>query len=135
VCVSALSRPQVNNRFSGARKSGANTKGSSGWGGGAEKLASLTGEPPTSEHVQQSQEHTVLFVGAEICSVLIMQADEWASLIFSSNLESCSASTIADKRSWKQNKLSCHPLFRKHCECLHLLLPSRGTPLTRLQDL
>lgn len=27
-----------------------------------------------------SKEHTVLFVGAEICSVLIMQADEWASL-------------------------------------------------------
>lgn len=59
VCVSALSRSHVNNHSSGARKSGANTKGSSGWGGGAEKLASLTGEPPTSEHVQQSLRNTL----------------------------------------------------------------------------
>lgn len=35
-----------------------------------------------SARTAESQEHTVLFVGAEICSVLIMQADEWASLAF-----------------------------------------------------
>lgn len=51
--------------------------------GAAEKSDSLPGEPPTSEpprRIAASQEHTVLFVGAGICSMLIMQADKQASL-------------------------------------------------------
>ena len=47
-----------------------------GVGGAAEIPDSLPGEPPTSEPrslTATSQEHTVLFVGAEICSLLIMQ--------------------------------------------------------------
>ena len=47
-----------------------------GVGGAAETPDSLPGEPPTSEPrslTEMSQEHTVLFVGAEICSLLIMQ--------------------------------------------------------------
>lgn len=41
-----------------------------------------TAHQQASACTAESQEHTVLFVGAEICSVLIMQADEWASLAF-----------------------------------------------------
>lgn len=80
-----------------ARKSGAKK------GGAAGTPASLPGEPPTSEpqsRTAASQEHTVLFVGAEICLLLIMQPDEQPLSLPPSNLESsCSAGTIACKRS------------------------------------
>lgn len=82
---------------SGARKSGAKK------GGAAGTPASLPGEPPTSEpqsRTAASQEHTVLFVGAEICLLLIMQPDEQPLSLPPSNLESsCSAGTTACKRS------------------------------------
>ena len=46
-----------------------------GVGGAAEIPDSLPGEPPTSEPrslTATSQEHTVLFVGADMCSLLFM---------------------------------------------------------------
>lgn len=77
-------------------------------GGAAEIPDSFPGEPPTSELrslTATSQEHTVLFVGAEICSLLIMQP--MSRPLSLSNLESsCSAGTIACKRSWKKHRMN-----------------------------
>ena len=53
--------------------------------GAAGSSDSLPGEPPTSEPLSRraaSQEHTVLFVGAEICSMLIMQAGKAGLSLF-----------------------------------------------------
>ena len=87
-----------------------------GVGGAAEIPDSLPGEPPTSEPrslTATSQEHTVLFVGAEICSLLIMQPMSRPFSLSPSNLESsCSAGTIACKRSWKKHRMN---MLAIHC--------------------
>ena len=61
-------------------------RGRGGHGGvAAGSSDSLPGEPPTSEPLSRraaSQEHTVLFVGAEICSMLIMQAGKAGLSLF-----------------------------------------------------
>ena len=70
---------------SGTRESGAKKGGGVGLGAAVGSSDSLPGEPPTSEPLSRraaSQEHTVLFVGAEICSMLIMQAGKAGLSLF-----------------------------------------------------